>query len=101
MVEQDDELPIEPINEEVEISEVMPRYILVIGSLPTRSLAEKQIAEFKAMGVTDAISIYESNGKHRLYIEGYESIEHAQARVNYYNEQPNRLFAGIWICSTK
>ena len=92
---------IEPKNELVEVEQETPRYILVIGSLPTRALAEKQIAEFESMGVTDVISIYESNGKYRLYIEGYDNMDHAKARLAYYNEQPNRHFAGIWICSTK
>ena len=78
----------------------LPRYILVIGSLPTRNLAEKQIAEFASMGITDHINIYESNGRYRLYIEGYDTMQQAQQRLNEITAQSLLPVSGIWICST-
>ena len=80
---------------------VLPRYILVIGSLPTRALAEKQIAHFHAIGVTEPIRIYEKEGKSRLYIEGYDSMSEAQARLNTLSRDASRPFEGIWICATR
>lgn len=84
-----------------EITTETPRYILVVGSLPSRTLAEKQIQEFRAAGITQAIEIYESNGKFRLYIEGYDTMHDAQLRLQHYNTQQPATFAGIWICSTR
>ncbi|MBR5002818.1 MAG: SPOR domain-containing protein, partial [Bacteroidaceae bacterium] len=77
-----------------------PRYILVIGSLPTQELAQKQIAEFAEKGVSEHINIYEHNGRHRLYIDGYDTLSQAQERLDEINAQANSVFAGIWICST-
>ena len=78
-----------------------PRYILVIGSLPTRNLAEKQIAEFASMGVNEHINIFESNGRYRLYIEGYDTMQQAQLRLNDITAQAILPVTGIWICSTR
>ena len=78
-----------------------PRYILVIGSLPSRSLAEKQIAEFASMGVTEHINIYEGNGRYRLYIEGYNTMQQAQSRLDEITAQSQLPVNGIWICSTR
>ena len=77
-----------------------PRYILVIGSLPSQALAEKQIAEFVSMGISDPINIYESNGRYRLYIEGYNTLQQAQERLDEMTTQALLPVAGIWICST-
>lgn len=82
-------------------SEYLPRYILVIGSLSSYEGAEQQIAQFHREGVTDEIGIYESNGKYRLYIEGYNSIQQAQQRVDEITAQPQGTISGVWICSTK
>ena len=78
-----------------------PNYILVIGSLPTRNLAEKQIAEFVEMGITEHINIYESNGRYRLYIDGYNTMQQAQQRLNEVTTQSLVPVDGIWICSTR
>lgn len=86
---------------EVVAEQEVPRYILVVGSLPSRSLAEKQIAEFAQMGVTDAIGIYEKDGRYRLYIDGSQSMAQAQQRLAEINSQPNTPFAGVWICATR
>ncbi len=79
----------------------LPRYVLVIGSLPTRNLAEKQIPHFRELGVTEPIHIYENDSKARLYIEGYDSMADAQARLNAITNDKNSLFEGIWICATR
>ena len=81
--------------------ESLPRFILVIGSLPTKALAQKQIAEFVEMGITDHINIFEGNGRYRLYIEGYNTIHEAQERLDEINAQAQTPVAGIWICSTR
>lgn len=78
-----------------------PRYILVIGSLPSRTLAEKQIAEFATQGVTEHINIYESDGRYRLYIEGYNTMQQAQSRLDEITAQSQLPVNGIWICSTR
>ncbi len=78
-----------------------PRYVLVIGSLPSQSLAEKQIKEFKQQGVEDDIKIYESNGKYRLYIDGYDTMQQAQTQLAVLTYQPQMPFSGVWICATR
>lgn len=85
----------------IEATTVLPRYLLVVGSLPTRSLAEKQIAHFRELGITEPIRIYETDGKARLYIEGYDSMADAQARLNAIVNSPDSPFEGIWICATR
>lgn len=87
----------------IEVAETLetPHYILVIGSLPTRNLAEKQIAEFVSMGITEHINIYESNGRYRLYIDGYNTMQQAQQRLDEITTQSLLPVAGIWICSTR
>ncbi len=82
-------------------SDYLPRYILVIGSLSSYELAQQQIQQFHNEGITDAINVYESNGKYRLYIEGYDSIQQAQKRVDEMMAQPQRGILGVWICSTR
>lgn len=82
-------------------SEQLPRYILVIGSLSSYEGAQQQIAQFHREGVTDEIGIYESSGKYRLYIEGYNSMSQAQQRVDEITAQPQGAISGVWICSTK
>lgn len=86
---------------EVVAEQEVPRYILVVGSLPSRSLAEKQIAEFAQMGVTESIGIYEKDGRYRLYIDGSRSMAEAQQRLSEINSQPDTPFAGVWICATR
>lgn len=93
--------PTEETTEPDDAAIVLPRYILVIGSLPTRSLAEKQISHFRTLGVTEPIRIYEKEGKARLYIEGYDSMAEAQTRLNSLSRDPDRPFEGIWICATR
>ena len=78
---------------------VTPRYILVIGSLPSQRLAEKQIAEFRAAGVDDEINIYACDGKYRLYVEGYGTLAEAQQRVA--DAATQSLYPGVWICATR
>lgn len=90
--------PDEPEGDEIQEVPV-PRYILVIGSLPSQRLAEKQIAEFAAMGVDDEISIYECDGKYRLYAEGYATLAEAQQRVSEMATQT--MYPGVWICATR
>lgn len=85
----------------VEATAALPRYVLVVGSLPTRSLAEKQITHFRELGVTVPIHIYENDSKARLYIEGYDSMADAQARLNAITNDKNSPFEGIWICATR
>lgn len=82
-------------------STTLPRYILVVGSLPTQSLAQKQIAEFQQSGIEDDIKIYESNGKYRLYIEGYDTMQQARKQLALLTSQTQSPFAGIWICATR
>ncbi len=91
----------EAISAEVTETLETPNYILVIGSLPTRNLAEKQIAEFVSMGITEHINIYESNGRFRLYIDGYNTMQQAQQRLDEITTQSLVPVAGIWICSTR
>lgn len=91
----------EAISAEVTETLETPNYILVIGSLPTRNLAEKQIAEFASMGITEQINIYESNGRFRLYIDGYNTMQQAQQRLDEITTQSLVPVAGIWICSTR
>lgn len=93
--------PVKEIPTEVLTETSLPRYILVVGSLPTRQLAEKQIQEFRQQGVEDNINIYESNGKFRLYINGYNTKQEAEAQLGMLTAQSQSPFAGIWICSTK
>lgn len=81
-------------------ADALPRYILVVGSLPSHRLAEKQIEQFRASGVTVPIHIYEHGGKARLYIEGYNTMNEAQGRLNAITSDPHSPFVGIWICKT-
>lgn len=93
--------PVKEVSAHIPTETATPRYILVVGSLPSRALAEKQIGEFRNQGVKDNIKIYENNGKYRLYIEGYNTMHEAEAQLNMLNSQSQSPFAGIWICSTK
>lgn len=88
-------------SQSITTSNETPRYILVIGSLPSRTLAEKQIAEFTEMGITEHINIYESNGRYRLYIEGYSNMQQAQSRLDEITATAQLPVTGIWICSTR
>ena len=104
VVTENSEVEIEPVEVEVadvETADAHPRYILVIGSLPSLSQAQKQIANFRAAGVTQDIKIYEAAGKYRLYIEGYASMSQAQERLDTLVAQQDTSFAGVWICSTR
>lgn len=78
-----------------------PQYILVIGSLPSQSLAEKRIAEFKEMGVKSDIKICVSGSKYRLYVDGYSTLEQAESQLSLYNSQEHSPFQGVWICATQ
>lgn len=78
-----------------------PRYILVIGSLPSLSKAQEQARNFYHAGVNENIKIYHCDGKYRLYIEGYNSMLQAQERLDLLTAQQDSPFAGMWICSTR
>lgn len=98
--------PVNTVDETTQVQPIamtqqLPRYILVVGSLPSRALAEKQIAEFKQMGVNGDINIYESSGKYRLYIGGGNTMQQAQEQLDSIVAQQQSQFAGIWICSTR
>lgn len=88
-------------NVTVDVPQTLPRYILVVGSLPSRKLAEKQIAEFESMGVKEDIKIYESDGKYRLYVHGFSSIQQAQSHLASFTDLSKTPFTGMWICSTR
>lgn len=78
-----------------------PRYIIVIGSLPTQDLAEQQIKHFETIGITDTIHIFCKDGKYRLYIDGYDTLAEAQQQVNSITSDKENIIQGAWICSTR
>ena len=81
--------------------DVVPRYILVVGSLPTYALAEKQVGQFRASGVTAPLHIYDNGGKARLYIAGYDTMAEAQQHLAAVQHDAASPFEGIWICRTR
>ena len=81
--------------------DVVPRYILVVGSLPSYALAEKQIGQFRASGVTDPLYIYDNGGKSRLYIAGYATLAEAQQHLEAVQRDAASPYEGIWICRTR
>lgn len=87
--------------ETIEVANEHPLYILVIGSLPSLSQAQKQIANFYDAGINQEIKIYETGGKYRLYIDGYDMMSQAQSKLDALLAQPDAPFAGVWICSTR
>jgi hypothetical protein len=87
--------------ETIEVANEHPLYILVIGSLPSLSQAQKQIVNFYDAGINQEIKIYEAGGKYRLYIDGYDMMSQAQSKLDALLAQPDAPFAGVWICSTR
>ena len=81
--------------------DVVPRYILVVGSLPSYALAEKQIGQFRASGVTDPLYIYDNGGKSRLYIAGYATLAEAQQHLEAVQRDAASPYEGVWICRTR
>lgn len=79
----------------------VPKYILVVGSLPTYALAEKQIGEFRAAGVTAPLYIYDNGSKARLYTAGYDTLAEAERYLASVQRDEASPFVGIWICRTR
>ncbi len=91
--------PVEPQSQSA-VSAKRGNYYIVVASLPTRSLAEKQIECFRQQGVTDELSVHESPHKARLYVASFDKIGEAQQYLaRLVKEQA--LFANAWIMKDK
>ncbi len=75
-------------------------YYIVVASLPTRSLAEKQIECFRQQGITDELSVHESLHKARLYIASFDKLGEAQKYLARLVKEQT-LFANAWIMKDK
>lgn len=75
-------------------------YYIIVASLPSRKLAEKQIECFRQQGVSSQLHIYETPRKARLYIASFDDFQEAcQYRARLVKEQP--LFANAWIMNAE
>ena len=71
-------------------------YYIIVASLPTKNLAEKQIECFRQQGNTAKLHIYETPRKARLYIASFGNFKEARQYLSrLVKEQP--LFANAWI----
>ncbi len=71
-------------------------YYIIVASLPSKNLAEKQIECFRQQGNTAELHIYETPRKARLYIASFGNFKEAHQYLSrLVKEQP--LFANAWI----
>lgn len=71
-------------------------YYIIVSSLPSKRLAEKQIECFRQQGVSSDLHIYETPRKARLYIASFNDFGEARRYLSQLvEEQP--VFANAWI----
>lgn len=71
-------------------------YYIIVSSLPSKRLAEKQIECFRQQGISCDLHIYETPRKARLYIASFSNFDEARRYLSrVVEEQP--LFANAWI----
>lgn len=71
-------------------------YYIIVSSLPSRALAEKQIECFRRQGVSGDLHIYETARKARLYVASFNDFEKARRYLaRLVKEQP--AFENAWI----
>ncbi len=75
-------------------------YYIVIASLVNRQAAELQLENFRRMGVTDDIHIYEGKGKVRLYLADFSNFDEASRYLSRLLKSGSR-FSDAWIFSSK
>ena len=71
-------------------------YYIIVASLPSKQMAEKQIECFHRQGVSADLQIYETARKSRLYVASFDDFDEARRyHSRLVQEQP--LFANAWI----
>ena len=71
-------------------------YYIIVASLPSKQMAEKQIECFHRQGVSTDLQIYETARKSRLYVASFDDFDEARRyHSRLVQEQP--LFANAWI----
>lgn len=71
-------------------------YYIIVSSLPSKRLAEKQIECFRQQGVSSDLHIYETPRKARLYVASFNDFGDARRYLSQLvEEQP--VFANAWI----
>ena len=71
-------------------------YYIIVASLPSKQMAEKQIECFHRQGVSADLQIYETARKSRLYVASVDDFDEARRyHSRLVQEQP--LFANAWI----
>ncbi len=89
-------LPIEPVQSQVAPVKTGRNYYIIVGSLPNKRLAEKQIECFRQQGVSAELMIHESPNKARLYIASFDKIGEAQKYLAQLVKEQT-IFANAWI----
>ena len=75
-------------------------YYIIVSSLPSKRLAEKQIECFRQQGVACDLHIYETARKARLYVASFNNFEEARQYLSQLvKEQP--LFENAWIMNAR
>ena len=75
-------------------------YYIIVSSLPSKRLAEKQIECFRQQGVACDLHIYETARKARLYVASFNDFEEARQYLSQLvKEQP--LFENAWIMNAR
>lgn len=96
------EAPVESVTPEAAVTpanSTADTYYIIVSSLPSKRLAEKQIECFRQQGVSCDLHIYETPRKARLYVASFGDFEGArQYLARLVKEQP--VFANAWIMNT-
>lgn len=96
------EAPVESVAPEAAVTpanSTADTYYIIVSSLPSKRLAEKQIECFRQQGVSCDLHIYETPRKARLYVASFGDFEGArQYLARLVKEQP--VFANAWIINT-
>ena len=71
-------------------------YYIIVASLPSKQMAEKQIECFHRQGVSADLQIYETARKSRLYVASFDDFDEAR-RYHSHLVQEQPLFANAWI----